>query len=47
VAREQELDRHQQQYELTKSHWQLERIEYQAEIRRQLAAFRTVELKAA
>jgi chromosome segregation ATPase len=47
VAREQELDRQQQHYEQLESRWHLEQIEYQAEIRRLLAALRTVELKAA
>jgi hypothetical protein len=47
VAREQELDRQQQHYEQLESRWQLEQIEYQAEIRRLLAALRNVELKAA
>ncbi len=47
VAREQELDRQQLHYEQMESRWQLEQIEYQAEIRRLLAALRSVELKAA
>jgi chromosome segregation ATPase len=47
VAREQELDRQQLHFEQLESRWQLERIDYQAEIRRLLAALRTVELKAA
>ena len=47
VAREQELDRQQQHYEQMESRWHLEQIEYQAEIRRLLAALRSLELKAA
>ena len=47
MAREQELDRQQQHYEQIESRWHLEQIEYQAEIRRLLAALRSVELKAA
>ena len=47
VVREQELDRQQQHYEQMESRWHLEQIEYQAEIRRLLAALRSVELKAA
>ena len=41
VAREQELDRQQQHYEQMESRWHLEQIEYQAEIRRLLAALRS------
>jgi septal ring factor EnvC (AmiA/AmiB activator) len=44
VAREQELDRQQQHYEELESRWQIERGEYQAEIRRLLAALRDLEL---
>ena len=47
VAREQELDRQQLHFEQMESRWQLERIDYQSEIRRLLAALRSVELKAA
>lgn len=47
VAREQELDRQQEHYEQMESRWHLEQIEYQAEIRRLLAALRAVEVKAA
>ena len=47
VAREQELDRQQEHYEQMETRWNLEQIEYQAEIRRLLAALRAVELKAA
>jgi hypothetical protein len=45
VAREQELDRQQYHYEQLESRWQIERSEYQAEVRRLLATIR--ELKVA
>ncbi len=44
VAREQELDRQQQHYEQLESRWQVERREYQAEVRRLLATIRELEL---
>jgi hypothetical protein len=47
VTREQELDRQQHFFEQAESHWQLERTESQTEIRRLLAALRSVELHAA
>ncbi len=47
MGREQELDRQQEHYEQMETRWNLEQIEYQAEIRRLLAALRAVELKAA
>jgi len=47
VAREQELDRQQEHYEQMETRWSLERVEYDAEIRRLLSALRAVEVKAA
>ena len=45
VAREQELDRQQQAYEQMESQWHVERIDYQAEIRRLLATIRDLEME--
>jgi uncharacterized protein involved in exopolysaccharide biosynthesis len=45
VAREQELDRQQQYYEQMESQWQVERTEYQSEVRRLLATIRDLEIK--
>jgi hypothetical protein len=47
IAREQELDRQQRHYEERESRWQVERGDYQSEIRSLLAALREVELAAA
>jgi hypothetical protein len=45
VAREQELDRQQQHFEQLESRWQLERADYQTEIRRLLATIRELEIE--
>jgi chromosome segregation ATPase len=45
VAREQELDRQQLNYEHMESQWHIERTDYQAEIRRLLATIRDLEIE--
>ncbi len=47
VAREQELDRQQQHYELMESQWHVERADYQAQLRRLLATIRELDLEEA
>jgi ABC-type phosphate transport system auxiliary subunit len=45
VAREQELDRQQQHYEQMESRWNIERGDYQAEVRQLLATIRDLEIE--